>query len=307
MWVYLNGDFLQEEQARISVFDHGFLYGDGAYETLRVYQGRIFLLERHLARLRQSCAFIGLTLPFDNEECVSILTELLVRNELEDAGLRLTVSRGEGGLGIDPGLCARPTVVVMTKPVTNYSAHMREKGVRLELVSVRRNPLAAQSPQIKSLSFMNNILAKQEALRAGADDGLMLNLDGYVTECTTSNIFFIVDQQLCTPSAACGILEGITREVVIDLARNVGIVVEEGRYTAEAMLDADECFMTNTGLEIMAVSHIGTQPVGQGIAGPLTMKLWRTFQQNLPRFLGPRMTPVVNESSVGNPGGGSPA
>lgn len=290
MWVYLNGEFFKEEECRISVFDHGFLYGDGAYETLRVYQGRIFLLERHLARLRRSCEFIGLALPVHDEEWVSITTELLVRNELEDAGLRLTVSRGEGGLGIDPALCARPTVVVMAKPVTAYPAHMREKGVRLELVSVRRNPLAAQSPQIKSLSFLNNILAKQEASRTGAYDGLMLNIDGYVTECTTSNLFFVANQRLCTPSAACGILEGITREVVIDLAREVGIRVEEGKYTAEAVLDADECFMTNTGLEIMAVSHIGTHPIGQGTGGPLTMRLWRTFQQNLPRFLGPRVT-----------------
>ncbi len=290
MWVFVNDRFVEKEQARISVFDHGFLYGDGVYETLRVYQGRIFLLERHLARLRQSCHLIGLVLPIKDDAWVSIMTEILVRNGLEDAGLRLTISRGEGELGIDPGLCARPTVVVMAKPFVPYPSPMREKGVRLQLVSVRRNPQAAQSPQIKSLSFLNNILAKQEAVQAGAYDALMLNMDGHVTECTTSNVFFVDKQRLHTPSVACGILEGITREVVIELAGDLGMSVEEGVYAIEDVLQADECFITNTSLEVMGVSQIGEHPIGQGKVGPRTMDLWRAFQQNLERFLGPCLT-----------------
>jgi branched-chain amino acid aminotransferase len=290
MWIFLNDRFVEKEHARISVFDHGFLYGDGVYETLRAYQGRIFLLERHLARLRRSCDLIGLTLPVKDDAWVSIIIEILVRNGLEDAGLRLTISRGEGELGIDPGLCARPTVVVMAKSFVPYPARMREQGVRLQLVSVRRNPQSAQSPQIKSLSFLNNILAKQEAIQAGAYDALMLNMDGHVTECTTSNVFFVANQRLHTPSVACGILEGITREVVIELARDLGIGVEEGAYAAEDVLQADECFMTNTGLEVMAVSQIGEHPIGQGKCGPMTMELWRAFQGNLERFLGPCLT-----------------
>jgi branched-chain amino acid aminotransferase len=290
MWIFLNDRFVENEQARISVFDHGFLYGDGVFETLRAYRGRIFLLERHLARLRRSCEMIGLVLPVKDEDWISIFTEILVRNGLEDAGLRMTISRGEGELGIDPGLCAHPTVVVMAKPFAAYPARMRKEGVRLQLVSVRRNPPSAQSPLIKSLSFLNNILAKQEAIRAGAYDGLMLNMEGQVTECTTSNIFFATNQRLQTPSGACGILEGITREVVIELARDSGIEVEEGTYTAEDVLQADECFMTNTGLEVMAVSHIGEDPIGQGKCGPMTMHLWRVFQKNLKRFLGPCLT-----------------
>ncbi|MEJ2229561.1 MAG: aminotransferase class IV [Nitrospirales bacterium] len=290
MWIFLNDRLVEKEQARISVFDHGFLYGDGVYETLRAYQGRIFLLERHLARLRRSCDLIGLASPVKHDAWVHIVTEILVRNGLEDAGIRLTISRGEGELGIDPGLCARPTVVVMAKPFVPYPAHMREKGVRLQLVSVRRNPQSAQSPQIKSLSFLNNILAKQEALQAGAYDALMLNMNGHVTECTTSNVFFVANQRLHTPSVACGILEGITREVVIELARGLGFEVEEGAYAAEKILQADECFITNTGLEVMAVSQIGEHPIGQGRGGPITMDLWRTFQQNLERFLGPCLT-----------------
>ncbi|GJL59559.1 MAG: branched chain amino acid aminotransferase [Nitrospirales bacterium] len=290
MWIFLNGEFVKREQARISVFDHGFLYGDGVYETLRVYGGRIFLLERHLARLRRSCELIGLVLPIQDDAWAPIMTEMLIRNGLQDAALRVTISRGEGELGIDPGLCPRPTTVVMAKAVVSYSAHMREQGVRLQLVSVRRNPESAQSPQIKSLSFLNNILAKQEAVQAGAFDALMLNMDGHVTECTTSNIFFVSNHRLHTPSVACGILEGITREVVMVLARELGIEVEEGAYAAADVLQADECFMTNTGLEIMAVSQIGRNPIGQGRSGEITMTLWRAFQENLERWLGPVVT-----------------
>jgi branched-chain amino acid aminotransferase len=290
MWIFLNDRLVEKEQARISVFDHGFLYGDGVYETLRAYQGRIFLWDRHLARLRRSCNLIGLALPFHDDVWVSILTDLLVRNGLEDAGLRLTISRGEGELGIDPGLCARPTVVVMAKSFVPHPAGLREQGVRLQLVSVRRNPQAAQSPQIKSLSFLNNILAKQEAVQAGAYDALMLNMDGHITECTTSNVFFVAKQRLHTPSVACGILEGITREVVIELARDLGIGVEEGAYAMEDVLHADECFITNTSLEVIGVSQIGEHPIGQGRVGPVTMELWKAFQQNLERFLGPCLT-----------------
>jgi branched-chain amino acid aminotransferase len=233
---------------------------------------------------------IGLTLPVKDDAWVSIITDILGRNGLEDAGLRLTISRGEGELGIDPGLCASPTVVVMAKAFVPYPARMREQGVRLQLVSVRRNPPSAQSPRIKSLSFLNNILAKQEAVQAGAYDALMLNMDGHVTECTTSNVFFVANQRLHTPSVDCGILEGITREVVIELAGDLGIEVEEGAYAAEDVLQADECFMTNTGLEVMGVSQIGEHPIGQGKCGPMTMELWRTFQGNLERFLGPCLT-----------------
>ena len=290
MWIYLNDGFVKKEQARISVFDHGFLYGDGVYETLRVYHGRIFLLERHLARLRRSCDLIGLVLPIQEEAWEAIITEILIRNELEDASLRITISRGEGELGIDPGLCPRPTIVVMARSVVAYPAPMREQGVRLQLVSVRRNPESAQSPQIKSLSFLNNILAKQEAMQAGAFDALMLNMDGHVTECTTSNIFFVTNNQLHTSSVACGILGGITREVVIALARGLKIDVEEGAYSPGDVLQADECFMTNTGLEVMGVSQIGEVPIGQGRSGPITMALWKAFRENLERWLGPVIT-----------------
>ena len=279
MWVYLNDRFVQKEHARVSVFDHGFLYGDGVYETLRVYQGRVFLLERHIARLRQSCAHIGVNLPMEDEAWKPILVELLVRNKLENAGLRVTISRGEGEVGIDPRLCARPTVVVMAKPVVLYSDQQRDQGVSLHLATVKRNPELAQSPQIKAISFLNNILAKREAVQVGADDALMLNMDGNLAECTTSNIFFVKNQRLHTPAVECGILKGITRDVVLELATQQGGCVEEGHYTKEQLLQADECFITNTGIEIMPVSRIGECQIGQGKRGTSHSFTWFGIHQ----------------------------
>ena len=290
MWIYLNDRFVQKEHARVSVFDHGFLYGDGVYETLRVYQGRILLWERHLARLRQSCELIGLDLPISDDKWILILGELLVRNRLQDAGLRITLSRGEGEMGIDPGLCVCPTVVVMVKPVVMYTDQQREQGMVLHVSVVRRNSPLAQSPQIKALSFLNNILAKQEAVGVGADDALMVNLDGYLAECTTSNFFFVKNQQLHTPSVECGILKGITRDVVMELAEEQGLKVEEGHYTMEHVFQADECFITNTGVEIMPISRIGNFLIGQERKSQVTSILWKAFKANLGRYLGPCLT-----------------
>ena len=290
MWIFLNDCFVQKEHARVSVFDHGFLYGDGVYETLRAYEGRIFLWNRHMARLRRSCELIGLDLPIRDEAWIPIIAELLVRNGLKNAGLRLTVSRGEGELGIDPSLCPNPMIVVMAKPVVTCTEQQQEQGQVLHLSSVRRNSELAQPPQIKALSFLNNILAKQEAVRVRADDALMLNMNGYLSECTTSNIFFVKNQRLYTPAVDCGILKGITRDVIIELAEKLEVCVEEGRYTMEQLLQADECFITNTGVEIMPVSRIGNCQIGQGKRGPLTGQLRKFFTENLNRYLGPCLT-----------------
>jgi len=201
--------------------------------------------------------------------------------------LRVTISRGEGDVGIDPRLCARPTVVVMAKPVVTYTDQQREHGMVLHLASVRRNPELAQSPQIKAISFLNNILAKQEAIRVGADDALMLNMEGYLAECTTSNIFFVKNQRLHTPAVECGILPGITREVIVELAKERGVGVEEGRYTMEQLLQADECFLTNTGIEVMAVFKIGDKVIGCGKVGALTQILLKAFQKHGAQYSGP--------------------
>ena len=269
----------------MSVFDHGFLYGDGVYETLRAYGGRIFMLRKHLARLRRSASLIGLDVPIIEQDWTPLLQEAMTRNALSDAYLRITISRGEGDIGLDPRLCPRPTVVVISLPLQPYPAHLFQTGVNLAIVSVRRNLAAALSPQIKSLNFLNNILAKQEAGRSGAFDGLMLNAEGHITECTTSNIFFVKDGCVRTPSVACGILDGITREVVLSLAREQEIPLQEGQYTPDAVIEADECFLSNTTMEIMPVSDIDKHSIGTGMPGHVTRRLQALFQANLPRFL----------------------
>ncbi|MGH7252053.1 MAG: aminotransferase class IV [Nitrospiraceae bacterium] len=285
MWIFLNDKFVDRKEAVVSVFDHGYLYGDGIYETLRAYGGRIFMLQQHLARLQRSGRSIGLDLPMPEKDWPALLSEAISRNGLTDAYLRITISRGEGEIGLDPALCPRPTVVILAKPFTPYPPHLFQDGVSLAIVQVRRNLSTALSPQIKSLNFLNNILAKQEATRARAFDGIMLNAEGHLTECSISNLFFVRGGRLCTPSLECGILDGITREVVLLLARENGVPIEEGRYKPEALRQADECFLTNTTMEIMPVREIGSRPVGSGRPGPLTLKLRDLFRRNLPRFL----------------------
>jgi Branched-chain amino acid aminotransferase/4-amino-4-deoxychorismate lyase len=285
MWIFLNDRFVRKEDAMVSVFDHGFLYGDGIYETLRAYGGRIFKLRQHLARLRRSASLIGLEIPIGEQDLIAVLQEAMKRNNLPDAYLRITVSRGEGAIGLDPRLCARPTVVVISLPLQPYPAELFNTGVSLAIVNTRRNLATALPPMIKSLNFLNNILAKQEASQAGAFDGLMLNAEGHITECTTSNVFFVKDGCVHTPSAACGILDGITREIVLSLAREQKFPTEEGCYLPDALLQADECFLTNTTMEIMPVRDIDKRPIGNEKPGPVTGRLRELFQTNLPCFL----------------------
>ena len=285
MWIYLNDGFVPSEQAVVSVFDHGFLYGDGVYETLRAYGGRIFMLAQHLARLQRSARLIGLELPIPEKDWPPLLDEAIQRNRLADAYLRITVSRGEGDIGLDPALCRRPTVVILALPFKPYPAQLFQEGVRLAIVPVRRNLATALSPQIKSLNFLNNILAKREAAMVGAFDGLMLNVEGHLTECTASNLFFVQTGRLCTRSVDCGILDGITREVVMQLAREQGLPVEEGRYAPKTLQQAEECFLTNTTMEIMPVREVDGKPIGSGRPGPMTLTLRTHFQSNLARFL----------------------
>lgn len=285
MWVFLNDTFVESEKAVVSVFDHGFLYGDGIYETLRAYGGRVFMLQQHLARLQRSGHLIGLKFPLPDKDWPSLVKESMSRNRLHDAYIRITVSRGEGDIGLDPGLCRRPTVVILAQPLTPYPPHLFHEGVSLAVVQVRRNLPAALPPQIKSLNFLNNILAKQEALQVGAFDGIMLNAAGDLTECTASNLFFVQHGRLCTPSIECGILDGITRSVVLMLAQQNGMAVEEGSYPAAALRQADECFLTNTTMEIMPVREVDKTSIGDGRPGPLTLKLRDLFHSHLARFL----------------------
>ena len=285
MWIFLNDRFVPREQATVSVFDHGFLYGDGVYETLRTYDGRIFGLRSHLVRLMRSAHSISLDCPIPEKDWPALLQEAVRRNHLKEAYIRITISRGEGEIGLDPSLCQRPTVVVIVKPLPVYPPRLYQEGVKLAVVGVRRNLPTALSPHIKSLNFLNNILAKHEATRAGAFDGLMLNAEGHLAESTTSNLFFVRAGRLCTPSVSCGILDGITREVILLLAKEKQIPTEEGCYTPAVLRQADECFLTNTTLELMPVRAVDNYPVGSGKPGALTADLWRLFKSNLLRFV----------------------
>jgi branched-chain amino acid aminotransferase len=285
MWIFLNDRFVPREEAVVSVFDHGFLYGDGVYETLRSYDGRVFMLQRHLARLRRSATLIGLDLPIPEKDWPALLREAMERNHLSDAYLRITVSRGEGEIGLAPALCPRPTAVIVAKALPHYPAHLYERGIGLAVASVRRNLPSALSPEIKSLNCLNSILAKQEAELAGAFDAVMLNAQGHLTECTASNLFFVRQGRLCTPSTEAGILEGVTREIILLLAGEAGIPTENGLYAPDVLRQADECFLTNTTMEVMPVREINHAPLGPGEPGPITTRLRALFHANLSRFL----------------------
>ncbi len=285
MLVYVNGHFLPKDEARVSVFDHGFLYGDGIYETLRSYQGKIFLLKKHLARLKHSAEAVSLSLPFPLERIGDVLGEALTVNKLQDAYLRIQISRGTGDIGLDPALCPTPTMVIIAKPFKEYPREHYEKGVTLAVVQTRRNHPMALSPAIKSTNFLNNILAKIEALRAGAYEGIMLNWGGLVAEGTISNIFIVRKGVLKTPHPETGILEGVTRDLVLHLARTTGIPVEEAPLRPRDLLKADECFITNTTVEIMPVAAIDGTPIGSGSPGAVTRKLILAYREEVLRHV----------------------
>jgi branched-chain amino acid aminotransferase len=256
MYVYLNDKLVPRSEAVVSIFDHGFLYGDGIYETMRVYGDVIFMFDEHLTRLRRSASMIGLTVPQDNDRIKSSIYDTLSANSLNNAYVRLTISRGYGPLGLDPDICKEPTFVIIAERMTDYPAEFYEKGIPLIVAATRRNPIDAINPQIKSLNFLNNILAKMEAKRQGAYEAIMLNVSGHIAEGTVSNVFFFRDEALCTPSLDCGILDGITRGVILDIAHKEGVAVKEGRFTAEDIYGASEVFITNTTMEVMPVSRV---------------------------------------------------
>ena len=291
MWIYLNNTFVKKEEAVISVFDHGFLYGDGVYETLRSYGNRMFMRDQHLARLFRSADAIGLTIPIPMKNWPDLLHESMARNDVgnaqRDAYLRITISRGVGDIGLDPALCPSPTVVIMAKPLITPAASVYQKGVGVIVASTRRNLPGALSPQIKATNFLNNILAKREAIAAGVFDSIFLNWEHHLTECTVSNLFFVTDGCLRTPSVECGLLDGITRTIVIQLARELRIPIEEGRFTPDQLYQAEECFVTNTSMEIMPVASVDHRPIGEGKPGPLTRKLRELFIEARERFLEP--------------------
>ena len=278
MRIFLNAKLVPPHRAVLSVYDHGFLYGDGIYETFRSYGGVIFRLDQHLSRLQHSARLIHLKLPYGLPKLRTSLYQTLAANRLSNATLRMTISRGVGELGLDPDLCARPTIVITARVFNGYPKALYNRGLVAAVVSIRRLGSDALDARIKSTNFLNNILAKIEAKRAGADEGLMLNREGYLTEGTISNLFLVKKSRLYTPSPQVGLLEGITRQVVLELAGTMGIPTEEGFLTPKDLLRADECFLTNTSMEIMPVRKIGKVPIGHGKPGPITLELRKAFR-----------------------------
>ncbi len=283
--IYLNGEWCPKSQAKISVYDHGFLYGDGIFESLRAYDGRIFMLAEHLKRLQNSALAIKLVLPFTESKLEELLYESLDRNNLQNARIRLTISRGAGrALGLDMDLCPVPTVVLMASEFNGHPANLYQQGITASIVTTRRIPPAALNPAIKSLNFLNNILAKQEAKVKGAKEALMLNTAGELTEGTTSNLFWISAEELMTPALACGLLAGVTRELVISLARQNNLKVATGKFYPADLLAADEAFLTNTSFEIMPLVQVDEKVIGDGTPGKLTKKLHESFNAEITKL-----------------------
>ena len=259
MWIYLNGRIVQEERARISVFDRGFLYGDGVFETVRIHEGHSMWLDRHLARLADSCRQIRLPLP--DKQWPAIFQKVIDKNRVDHALIRLTLSRGgRGGESATPDAGAGPTVVLFPRPLPHVTPAQRRKGVKLTIVTIRRPSPLSHPAQAKTLNYLNNLLAKQEAAERDAFEGLMLTTGGHLAECSMSNVFFIKDRILYTPSLACGVLPGITREVVLEVAPTLGLQPREGRYRPESLYEADECFLTSSGVGILPVETIDGRP-----------------------------------------------
>jgi branched-chain amino acid aminotransferase len=284
MWIYLNDRFVPKEEAVVSVFDHGFLYGDGVYETLRAYGGRVLQLAEHVRRLERSASYIHLHLPLSPDRIADLIRKSLRQNGLEDAYIRITVSRGAGEIGLDPALCKTPTLVILAKPFEPYPASFYNDGVSITIVRTRRNLSEAIPPQVKSLNFLNNILAKIEASAAGAHEGVMLNHRDELTEGATSNLFLVCKGQLLTPSIDCGILDGITRRLVLQFADDLGIPVQETRLRAQDLYDSDECFLTNTTQEIMPVKQADGHLL-RSVPGEVTNRLRSLFRNRLAGFL----------------------
>jgi branched-chain amino acid aminotransferase len=256
MHVYLNNRLVLTSDAKVSVFDHGFLYGDGVFETMRVYEGIVFMLDEHISRLYRSASMIKLRVELDSKFIKKAIYKTLSANKLRDAYVRVAISRGEGPIGLDTELCKEPTFVVIAERFKEYPESYYKEGIKVIIAKTRRNHKDALNPQIKSMNFLNNILAKIEAKESGAYEALMLNISGYLTEGTISNLFFVKDGVLCTPSKGCGILDGITRGIVLDIAMKKGLNVEEGAFTEEDIYRASEVFITNTTMELMPVSEV---------------------------------------------------
>ncbi|SFR05144.1 branched-chain-amino-acid transaminase [Desulfoscipio geothermicus] len=277
--IYLDGKFVPEEEAVVSVFDHGLLYGDGVFEGIRAYHNRVFKLHDHLVRLYESARTIGLEISIGMEEMQEVVLETLRRNNLRDAYIRLVVTRGKGDLGLDPRKCPKPTVFCIAASIQLYPDELYERGLEMVTVATRRNIPEACNPRVKSLNYLNNIYAKIEANLAGVPEAIMLNQEGYVAEATGDNIFLVKNDKLITPPIHVGLLEGITRNTVMDLARAKGIEVVEKVFTRHDVYIADECFLTGTAAELIPCVKVDGRTIGDGKPGEVFRGLLKDFRE----------------------------
>jgi len=280
-WIFIDGEFVRKEDAKISVYDHGFLYGDGVFEGIRVYGGNIFRLEQHLKRLYNSAKAIMLEIPYTSEELTDIIVQAIQRNGFKDAYIRVVVSRGEGDLGLDPYNCSNPSVIVIVEKLAIYPKELYESGLEIVSVGSRRNAPDVLSPKLKSLNYLNNILVKIEAHLSGASEALMMNSQGYVAECTADNIFIVKGNQVITPPGYIGALEGITREAIMEMADSLGYEVKEEPFTRHDVYVADEVFLTGTAAEVIAVVKVDGRQIGDGTPGETTKALLEEFRKQV--------------------------
>jgi branched-chain amino acid aminotransferase len=277
MKVYISGQFYDKSEAKISVYDHGLLYGDGVFEGIRSYGGKIFRLRQHLQRLYDSAKAIRLEIPMSQEQLAQAIRQTLDLNGLKDAYIRVVVTRGAGSLGLDPRKTGDPQVIIITDHIQLYPPELYENGLEIVTVATIRNHPNAVNPRIKSLNYLNNILAKLEAIQAGCLEALMLNHKGEVAECTGDNIFVVTRGVVRTPPLDAGILEGITRNAVLELAQRAGIPTREEPLTRHDVYTADECFLTGTAAEIIPVVKCDGRVIGSGKPGPITRQLRERF------------------------------
>jgi branched-chain amino acid aminotransferase len=277
--IYIDGKFYSEANAKVSVFDHGLLYGDGIFEGIRFYNGRVFRLEQHLERLWNSARSICLTIPMTRQEMTEALLETIRQNHLRDGYVRLVVTRGVGNLGLNPEQCKNPSVIIIVATIALYHEDFYRKGLSIVTVATRRSNPASLNPAVKSLNYLNNVMARIEANLASADEALMLNDAGNVAECTADNVFIIKQGRIFTPPITAGALQGITRSVVFDIAGEFDLKVVEADFTRHDIFVADECFLTGTAAEIVPVVKADGRIIGNGKPGPITTRIIARFRE----------------------------
>jgi len=280
MKIYINGKFYEKDQAKISVFDHGLLYGDGVFEGIRSYNRLVFKLNEHVGRLFESAHSIMLKIPLNREQMIKAVVSTLKENNLKDAYIRLVVTRGVGDLGLDPRKCnGNATIIIIADKIALYPEKFYKEGLTIITVSTTRNAHEALNPQIKSLNYLNNIMAKIEATNSGYNEALMLNDQGYVAECTGDNIFVVRKNALYTPPECMGALNGVTRETVLDIAKRLKIAAHEHVFTRHELYVSDECFLTGTAAEIIPVVKVDGRLIGSGKPGEITLNLMKKFKE----------------------------